>query len=298
VLDARFFAAEDTPVIANWVLTGKEREFNYGNAGDDVFAGLFEVQQTQPVLVNGIKGEACLRDTESTAQNIFDVHHRFNFLLVNVFRGHFLRGPWSAKRRHQYSEAAKHIFRPSDAAFRARDEALASVTRDSNAPLIGVHKRVDNPGTARMQLSQQMPNIDAYINAVQALAKQRGAADTAVIVLATDDEQAVLRFHDAFPQRVICRQEARRCRGGINENKLPVEVHGQATRLSIQDALDCLVDAMLLAACDTFIHADSNVTIAAGIMNPKAEAIHVHDLVPDAGCGGAWPGYRRCRLPI
>jgi hypothetical protein len=39
--------------------------------------------------------------------------------------------------------------------------------------------------------------------------------------------------------------------------KLPLEVHGQEERLSIADAEDCLLDALLLSACDAFIHADS-----------------------------------------
>jgi hypothetical protein len=36
-----------------------------------------------------------------------------------------------------------------------------------------------------------------------------------------------------------------------------LEVHGQEERLSIADAEDCLLDALLLSACDAFIHADS-----------------------------------------
>ena len=54
--------------------------------------------------------------------------------------------------------------------------------------------------------------------------------------------------------------------GGVNDQRLPVEVHGQQERLSLVDAEDCLVDALLLASCEAFIHADSNLTIAAGIM--------------------------------
>ena len=40
----------------------------------------------------------------------------------------------------------------------------------------------------------------------------------------------------------------------------------QAPPRPTEDAEDCLVDALLLASCDAFIHADSNLTIAAGIM--------------------------------
>lgn len=69
------------------------------------------------------------------------------------------------------------------------------------------------------------------------------------------------------------------------------------------------MDALLLASCDAFIHADSNLTIAAGIMclgalflghrrrNPECKTYHVREL-----CEGLeaqdWPGYKRCSLPF
>mmetsp|Transcript_27044 Transcript_27044/g.89805 ORF Transcript_27044/g.89805 Transcript_27044/m.89805 type:complete len:867 (-) Transcript_27044:95-2695(-) len=294
VLDARLFAGEAAAVEPAWVLTGNEREFNYGEAGDDVFAGLFEALTPEPASASatGVCAEPHM------------VRNRQNLLLVNVFRGRFLQGPWAKSRRRLYSDAAKKIFRPCKAALTARDEALASVHRAPGAPLIGVHKRVDNPGTARMQLAQVMPCTAAYIRAVKTLAARRAgsaaAAEAAVVVLATDDEGAVAAFREAFGERLVFRGEARRCAGGIDpQSRLPIEVHGQSgNRLTIADARDCLIDALLLAACDAFVHADSNVTIAAGIMNPDTEAVQVRDLVPDAQAAGEWPGYRRCRLPI
>lgn len=292
VLDARLFAAEGAPVEPDWVLSGQEREFNYGDQGDDVFRGLFR----EPAVPS--QPPSSPTPAERTADEPFVVHRRYNFLLVNVFRGSFLRGPRATRRRHMYAEAARKILRPCDAAVRARDEALAAVPREPGTPLIGVHKRVDNPGTARMQFAQVMPSIDSYVQAVRLLAARRGAAESAVVVLATDDESAVHAFTEAFAGRLICRSEARRCIGGINERKLPLEVHGQLGRLQVKDARDCLVDAMLLAACEVFVHADSNVTVAAGIMNPEAEAVHVRDIVPNAEAGGDWPGYRRCKLPV
>lgn len=35
LLDACFFAAESAEVEVDWVLSGREREFNYGMAGED-----------------------------------------------------------------------------------------------------------------------------------------------------------------------------------------------------------------------------------------------------------------------
>ncbi|CAE8593225.1 unnamed protein product, partial [Polarella glacialis] len=291
VLDARLFAAEDAIVEPDWVLTGKEREFNYGEAGDDLFGAIFQEPEQ----------EGC------KSGQFFVATHRYNLLLVNVFRGNFLRGERALNRRKLYAAAAQRLLRPRPEVLRLRDEALAQVTRSTGAPLIGVHKRVDNPGTARMQLTQVMPSTEAFVRAVQLLAERRSpgrGAQEAVVVLATDDLGALQAFRAAFGDRLVVRPGVERCTGGVNSQNLPLEVHGQpGKRLRPSDAQDCMVDMLLLAACDAFVHADSNVTIAAGIMNPFAEAVHVLDLVPEAALSGeasgeAWPGYRRCRLPV
>lgn len=118
-----------------------------------------------------------------------------------------------------------------------------------------------------------------------------------MVLLASDDDQAVAAFQDSFGDRLLCREAVKRSQGGINERKLPREVHGQEERLSLEDAQDCLIDALLLAECDAFVHADSNLTIAVGIMNPHSSAFHVRDLV-DGSEAGVWPGYKRCGLPF
>lgn len=292
VLDAYFFASSGAIVKPDWVLTGDEREFNYGNRGEDVFLGLYE-PPSSPVQQRA-NDKA---DSDSGRAEPFVVYHRYNLMLVNVFRGYFLRGSRASNRRQCYAEVARQVFRPCAEALRARDEALATVPRAAGQYLIGVHRRVDNPGTARMQFEQMMATTDTYIEAVRKVeAKCCSHGAPAIIVLATDDDAAADQFREVFKGRIVCRS-VRRCAGGINSQKVPVEVHGQPGRLKISDARDCLVDVLLLAACDALVHADSNVTIAAGIMNPDSECFHVRELVPEATNAGKWPGYRRCKLP-
>ena len=100
----------------------------------------------------------------------FDVTRRFNFLLMNVFRGHFLRGEAQARRR-AYGLAAKRLrVRPL---LLTRQEELRQGRR-----LIGVHKRVDNPGTARMQLEQRLLVTESYVRAAERLlARPRGSSE-------------------------------------------------------------------------------------------------------------------------
>ena len=289
VLDACYFAT--CKVDPDWVRTGKEREFNYGAVGEDVFHSLF--QQLPQSDAN----------TCETKTPRFDVTHRFNFLLVNVFRGQFLRGPGASKRRAAYAEVAERCLRPLPEVLELRDRVLAMV-RGRGLPgapaLIGVHKRVDNPGTARMQLEQRMLCTESYIDAVRKLIPQYSRKGVPpIILLATDDEPAVAAFRMAFGSRLVFNEQAKRSVGGINDMQLPREVHGQPTQLTLADARDCLVDALLLASCDAIIHADSNVTIAAGIMNPCSDVYHVRELSLTAQLEGqAWPGYRRCGLPF
>ena len=288
VLDACYFATCAARVEPDWVRTGKEREFNYGAVGEDVFHSLFQRFPQSD-------GETC--------EPRFDVTHRFNFLLVNVFRGQFLRGPGALKRRAAYAEVAQRCLRPHPEVLELRDRVLAMVQERSlpGAPvLIGVHKRVDNPGTARMQLEQRMLCTESYIDAVRKLVpKYSREGVPPIILLATDDEPAVAAFQVAFGSHLVCNEQAKRSVGGINEMQLPREVHGQPTQLTLADARDCLVDALLLASCDAIIHADSNVTIAAGIMNPYSDVYHVRELALTAHLEGqAWPGYRRCGLPF
>ncbi|CAK9044871.1 Hypothetical protein SCF082_LOCUS25428 [Durusdinium trenchii] len=141
-----------------------------------------------------------------------------------------------------------------------------------------------------MQLEQRMRQTESYIAAVQQVMSQYATSNGGcepMVLLASDDDQAVAAFQDSFGDRLLCREAVKRSQGGINERKLPREVHGQEERLSLEDAQDCLIDALLLAECDAFVHADSNLTIAVGIMNPHSSAFHVRDLV-DGSEAGVW----------
>ena len=83
-------------------------------------------------------------------------------------------------------------------------QALAAVP--AGTALVGVHKRVDNPGTARMQFDQVLPATSAYVEAVKKLADGRGGVANVMVVLATDDAGTTVLFGmlcSGLPQHVF-----------------------------------------------------------------------------------------------
>ena len=155
-----------------------------------------------------------------------------------------------------------------------------------------MHKRVDTPGTAAYQGEhRRVASHDDFIRAVHALLRARGEgtdgsdgggdAAHAPIFLATDDATAERAFRGAFGPRLVMRANVRRTDGGVSADATLNEVHiKSSTRPSatLQDAVDVLCDALLLARCATVLHMDSNVTSAVAFINPKCEMHHIDDL--------------------
>ena len=127
VLDAAYFANAAATLEPDWILTGHEREFNYGSPSEDVFQALFH-----PISI----------ENSAEKSGYFDVTHRFNFLLINVFRGRFLRGdPASASRRRlEYSTVARRVFQVKNHLLARREEILRCRSR------LNMVKRGEMPG--------------------------------------------------------------------------------------------------------------------------------------------------------
>jgi hypothetical protein len=109
VLDAAYFANAAARLEPDWIITGKEREFNYSSPSEDVFHALFH-----PIS----------QSASTASTGYFDVTHRFNFLLINVFRGQFLRGSQATRRRLEYSSVAQRVFQVKPHLLARREEIL------------------------------------------------------------------------------------------------------------------------------------------------------------------------------
>ena len=146
----------------------------------------------------------------------------------------------------------------------------------------GVHKRVWTPGTAEYQGSRQVPTIDGFLRATQAVVAE-SAEPVTHIFLATDDKHAVSRFEAAFGDKLVVRGGVKRVGGGLNYADSTLnEVHIRSPHnpgCGLSDAVDVLVDAMLLSCCRAVVHMDSNVSSAVGILSPSTQMRHVVDVL-------------------
>jgi hypothetical protein len=102
------------------------------------------------------------------------------------------------------------------------------------------------------------------------------------IFLATDDAHAENVFRAAFGDQLRLRGGVQRVAGGLNADGTLNEVHIASPYnpgCSVQDAVDVVADAMLLACCQYVLHMDSNVTSTVALMNPDAVMVHVEEIM-------------------
>jgi len=87
------------------------------------------------------------------------------------------------------------------------------------------------------------------------------------VFLATDNEEALSFFRELLGERLLSRPVGRSA-------DMETEYHLTGRR-SINDARDCLVDALVMARCKTLIHSVSNVATAVLYQNPQMDHIYV-----------------------
>ena len=193
-------------------------------------------------------------------------------------------------QRAAYHEAfAAHV--------RVRHAGLAQTVASVGAQLragfaLGVHKRVYNPGTAEYQGNRTFPSCEGFVEATRraiSLLEARTGRRVTVVYLATDDAAAPALFERAFGSRLLVRSGVTRAGGGLNADGTLNEVHVLSPHnpyaQTLQEAVDVVADAMLLAACAAVVHVDSNVTSSVGYMSPSVEMLHVADLLDPSGRG-------------
>jgi hypothetical protein len=245
VLEVVHRVRPDARVHVDWTIAGTERAFRYGKKGDDIWMRLF--QTLAPPLP-----EAAHRAVS-----------RLDFAFWGKGKDHLTGGRLQAHRDVYHSTLLQWIEITSSRVLAQVDEI--STRRFHGRFCIGVHRRVGNVLVADLQRDGRVPSLESIIQTVQSIigVANEGGNPDCVVYLATDDADAVGAFKEAFGPMLIVREDVQRTTAD------GTEVHFQEwDRLSITDAEDALIDAVLLSQCNVMIHTSSSVSTAAAIMNP------------------------------
>ena len=239
----------DGKVKVDWTLTGDEPGFRYGQIGEDVWSHLFSLRRPAP------QGRC------------WEPHHLLDLTLWRAGKD-YLRGDALQQQRHEYNKVINDWIEVTNPRVLGETERYYEQFMRGHF-CVGVHRRVVNGGTTFLQASRKMPTTQEVIERTREEIRASGDV-SAVVYLATDDRDAVELFREAFGDRLVVREEVQRTTS--NE----VEVHFQDwDKLSLADAEDPLIDAMLLAKCDVMLHVSSSVSTAVSFMNPNLRLVHV-----------------------
>jgi hypothetical protein len=249
VLEVIHRVRPDARVHIDWVLTGAEEGFRYGDVGTDVWAHLFRALGS------------CLQGSSVRAASALD----FAFWGTGK---EYLTGQELNQHRNDYNrtlEARMEIINQ-----RVRNEVTDIDLRTLSGRFsVGVHRRVGNPKVANCQSDGTVPSVERFIECIR---EKIGTSLTAdwKIFLASDDVQAVPPFRQAFGDRLVVRDHVQRT--VADEPEVHYRNWGQ---LSLVDAEDVLIDTLLLARCKVLIHASSSISTFASLVNPALDLVSV-----------------------
>ena len=204
----------------NWVLSGREIAFRYGNPGENVWDALFT------------------NSAHSANERAYSATDQIDLSLWGAGKDH-LKEKNLQKQRVAYQSSLTRRFEI------VNRRVLDSVNRIYGDFLeerfcIGIHRRVPNAMVANLQSDGHLPSLEKLAKTVRAalsIATEKGVTDHAIF-LATDDTDAVDGLKKEFGPAMIVREDVQRTTSDAPE------VHfGNWGALSIADAEDVLIDA-------------------------------------------------------
>src|SRR5262249_19179692 len=116
---------------------------------------------------------------------------------------------------------------------------------------VGVHCRHPDHDA---ECLHRMPSIDRFIAATRALLPSDRSW---VVFLASDYEPAVAAFRAAFGERLVVQPGVRRTLAAGDG-----QMHHSNAEPGVELGEQALIDALLLARCDAFVHVTSNLATA------------------------------------
>jgi hypothetical protein len=260
VLDVLAHKREDAVVAVDWTLVGREGHFRYGRPGDDVWSALFEPLSSAQAFAEA-------------PGPVLIVDRRANPYTNSLTRDAFRRAPDFQAQRQRYAASYERWVRLKNPYVLEEVERLTA-TRLRERFALGVHKRLGTPRVARHQERQRVRPIRDWIECTRRLVAEVTGRPV-VIYLATDDGDAAARFSEAFGDQLVLRPDVQRTPAGRR-----LEVHRQDWgKVSLKDACDVLIDALMLARCQQVLHMSSHISTTVALINPRVRMTHIDDLL-------------------
>jgi hypothetical protein len=132
---------------------------------------------------------------------------------------------------------------------------------DAGRRAVGVHYR--HPEHSH-ECPRDIPYMEAFISRAKAVV---GRDRDALVVLATDVQEAVDGFRNAFGERLLVQEGVARAPAGATQYEWDAPA-------GIEMGERALIDALLLARCDVLVHTTSNLATAVGYINPRLEMVY------------------------
>lgn len=222
VLDALLLAPPDVALEVDWRLTGNEQHFTYLPPPDGepcVWRSLFD-----PIDRPGVSDHSGPRDRERADRDVLAVTARLNCFFVSRFRWLSRYCPDEAAQRAAYHRVYATHVRPRHPRLLALLTDLTGQMARAKAALagsgvsVGVHKRVETPGTMEYQGCGRVFNAADFIEALRRLGRAL-PRPIACIFLATDDARAEDQFRASeFGARLLLHRGVQRVAGGLNDD--------------------------------------------------------------------------------
>ena len=230
-------------VRVDWRVENPRQEFSFGTAADgNVWDHFFEPLHFPDAPATEVVTDdyADWAMTSNHAYRMYKSGSRWRRAYNHVFRQHVRIRPAIAER----ASAA------GGALMRGRF-------------CVGVHIR--HPAHQH-ECPGPNPPVDAFVRRTRRL--MHGRADSAVF-LATDIDEAVHAFAEAFGDRLIVQGDIERVGLGSSGH-----IHHQQADPRLALGEQVLIDALLLSRCDVLLHLTSNIATAAGYMNPRLRMVY------------------------
>ena len=234
----------------DWTFRGSEIAFRYGDViGENIWNLFFE-----PLPFN--------EEIEYSKTIFLDRYLDYSITHVNA-HNLYLNQNFTKVRNLYHEIYHKYI--------KIKPDILAEVNNFFDTHLagnicLGVHKR--HVLHYREEHSKKVVPIGDYLEVIKQLMSQSGAEK---IFLATDEKEAVEAMKQAFGDRLICRQDI--IRASVSESQ---EMHWQAKNSGSRLGREVLIDALLLAKCNIFLHGLSNISTAVSFVNPDLKMVYLY----------------------